>query len=186
MFLLLCSGATWGTVVVKIIPCGMLRDPLFSSAFLSCVSTLSDRICSGIPRWIMASASTSITFRLFNLRRGFFIRLEAARRGSNGNDGERILLRSCIFPLGRFLRRRCGFGRTGFHLRLCTCFFRCDLQHAKIGSPAGRNRWPPEYRTEGLKTANQGYPPIRIESLGPGASQRYSTTCSRFEQGPWR
>ena len=40
---------------------------------------LSERICSGIPCSIIASASTSITFWLFSLRRGWIARHSSAK-----------------------------------------------------------------------------------------------------------
>jgi hypothetical protein len=58
----------------------MLRDLRFSRSFLSCVSTLSERICCGMPCSIMASASTSITFWLFSLRRGRIARHSRVNR----------------------------------------------------------------------------------------------------------
>ena len=95
------SPCSWkplgGTVVVKHIPYGMPRDLLFSSAFPSRVSTLSERRCSGTPFITITSASAEMTLELDQRRSARTSRL--SRVCSSSRFRMRTLRPSCVRAL---------------------------------------------------------------------------------------
>ena len=91
-------------LIVRIIPYGMLRDRFFSQTSPSRVSTLSERMCSGIPWSIIASASTSITWLLLILRPTWIAR--HSRVYSSIRFRNRTVLPSWVYALSRVEHQR--------------------------------------------------------------------------------